>query len=78
MSEQKPAIQSATISGAAIALISGFVLSQGWFPEDANAPLNQVITSFVELVAASGGLLFVYGARKAKGDIKGGIKGVVK
>lgn len=71
---EKPAIKSATITGSAISLISGFVLSQGWFPEDANAPLNAVIESAVQLVAALGGLLFVYGARKAKGDIKGIIK----
>jgi len=71
MSEQKPAIQSNTVKGAAITLISGFILSQNWFPEDVNAPLNTVITSAVELIAAAGGLLFVYGARKARGDISG-------
>jgi len=74
MAETKPAINSSTIVGVVISTIAGFIISQGWFPEDANAPINQVVTTFVEAVLAIGIAVTGYGIRKSKGDIKGIIK----
>ena len=69
MSEQKSPIKSATIMGAAAGLLATFIIEQGWMAPDANAPLNATITALLQFVQAAGGLAFVYGARRAKGDI---------
>ena len=69
MSEQKSPIKSATIMGAGAGLLATFIIEQGWMAPDANAPLNALFISILQLVQAAGGLAFVYGARRAKGDI---------
>ena len=69
MSEQKSPVKSATIMGAGAGLLATYIIEQGWFGPDANIPVNQFVTALLQFVQAAGGLAFVYGARRAKGDI---------
>ena len=69
MAEQKSPIKSMTIAGAGAGLLATFIIEQGWFGPDANVPVNEFITALLQFAQAAGGLAFVWGARRAKGDI---------